>query len=399
MIDQEIIKLDLVTKKVQFSYEKFISKYPMESFKENDFNFLIDLLIFRIFPLTKIEGFYTTLSGLLIQDFRNVLKFFKIISLFGICLAQFDKREDFIGSLLFVAGGVLRDIARCYLKTKGVFNENLSYHKCTRAKGHDTHFFPAKILLEKECDYFQSFGIKMFKNLIEIIIENRLKESYWDDYISMFNSISDKDEDLNSDIESEMTKDIKMIHYLYLFISDFFFFFMSNFTTFEFKENSLKFLSKFENVDEFVKLSLDLFCLKNHNFFNVWSFCNLNQRFLEIECEKTEYTIKDKYNTYGICLVFLTAFFRQYSKNSLPLLVQNKVYAKTFNEVISFILKTENEAEYKFYPQYLDLCYGIAKIFNAYNYNKLIEENELSVMKTLFENGKLDENKIKEIFP
>lgn len=403
LLDDKVVFLDKIkSRKIQFFHSTFIDKYPMEFFNKNDYNLLIDLLIIRIFSLCGLENFYTTISGLLIRDMRNILKFFKIISLYGLCLYQMPNKENFIASLLYVTGGVIRDIGRCYLKTKGIFNENLSYHKCTQAnKRHDYHFIPAKILLEKECDFFETYGLKVYKNIILIIIADSQTNVYWDDYLSYFRATSDTDDDMNSDIEKELPGKVRMLHFLFLFLSDFVFFFMTNFASFELvtKENrmSLEFQSKFSEMKEFINLTADLLCLNNHNFFNVWNFCIENKKFLEMQCDKTEYFIKDKFNIYGMGFIFLLLFFKQYTKPYyLPLITKTSVYAKTFAEILLFILKTENEAENQFYPKYKEFCYGLAEILKSYEYDKEVESESMERIKRLLEESKIEEEKEKK---
>lgn len=95
-------------------------------------NFLIDLLILIVFTFGDIKMFYTTVSTFITFIDSKVVLVFKIISLFSLALWQLEKKENFIDSLLFLLAGILRDLARSYLKTKGIVEENLSFHMCTK---------------------------------------------------------------------------------------------------------------------------------------------------------------------------------------------------------------------------------------------------------------------------
>jgi hypothetical protein len=95
-------------------------------------NFLVDCIIIKIYANCEIKMFYTSLSSFIVNTKSNVMLLFKAISLFSLCLWQFEKKENFIDSLIFIVGGVLRDLGRSYLKTKGILNENLSYHLCKK---------------------------------------------------------------------------------------------------------------------------------------------------------------------------------------------------------------------------------------------------------------------------
>ena len=93
-------------------------------------NFIIDVIVFYIFTKIDLKYFYTCLSSFIVGTKSNVMLLFKCIALFGLSLQQIDKKEDFLDGLMYIVGGVLRDHARSYLKTKGILQENLSYHKC-----------------------------------------------------------------------------------------------------------------------------------------------------------------------------------------------------------------------------------------------------------------------------
>jgi hypothetical protein len=101
-------------------------------------NCIIDYLVMAAYSKSDIKSFYTSLSSFLIQTKSSVLLLFKSLSLFGLFFQQQEKKENFLDGLLFIIGGVLRDYARSYLKTKGILKENISYTACN--KHHVSYF-------------------------------------------------------------------------------------------------------------------------------------------------------------------------------------------------------------------------------------------------------------------
>lgn len=139
LINKENKKIDC-----HFSVDKYHKiecefKFELENTQSQEQaqkNFLIDLVIFLILTNADIKGFYTSLSSFIITTNSSVMLLLKVISLFALCLWQLEKKENFVPSLIYTIAGVLRDHGRSYLKTKGVLNENLSYHKCTKKVSH-----------------------------------------------------------------------------------------------------------------------------------------------------------------------------------------------------------------------------------------------------------------------
>ena len=95
-------------------------------------NTLIDLFIFLIFSTVELKNFYTSISTFLLNTDSNVILLYKTIALFGLSIAQIGKKEDFLSSIYYIIGGVLRTHARSYLKTKGILKENLSDIGCKK---------------------------------------------------------------------------------------------------------------------------------------------------------------------------------------------------------------------------------------------------------------------------
>ena len=111
--------------------KEHLNDLQFKSLGENK-NTLIDLFIFFIFSTVELKSFYTSISTFILNTDSCVILLFKTIALFGLCLAQVTKKEDFVASVYFLIGGVLRTHARSYLKTKGILNENLSEICCNK---------------------------------------------------------------------------------------------------------------------------------------------------------------------------------------------------------------------------------------------------------------------------
>lgn len=95
-------------------------------------NFLLDIIIYYIYSKVELRSFYTALSTFLVTTKSSVMLLYKTLSLFALSFLKLENKENHLPSLLYVIGGVLRDHARSYLKTKGILQENLSYHECKK---------------------------------------------------------------------------------------------------------------------------------------------------------------------------------------------------------------------------------------------------------------------------
>ena len=128
-IDEENMK---IKQKVTLSKELLENTgFEYKSLSEKK-NTLIDLFILYIFSIVELKNFYTSISTFILSTDSNVILLFKTIALFGLSIAQIKKKEDFLASVYFIIGGVLRTHARSYLKTKGNLNENLSDVQCKK---------------------------------------------------------------------------------------------------------------------------------------------------------------------------------------------------------------------------------------------------------------------------
>lgn len=385
-LQKEIINFNIQSKEISVNFDKIKQEISSDNILTQ--NFLIDLIIMMIYSITAIQGFYTTISALLMMVNSNVTKFYKILSLFGLCYWKLEKKQDFINSLLFISGGVMRDLARSYLKTKGILNENLTYHKCSNKKKHQSNFFPASTLIERDCNYLEFHFLPSMQKFLEMIMKDFTIDSYWDDNKSLIDSLS---QSINNteEIFSKIPVIVKVEHYIMLFLSDFIFFFVSNFTS---MTNKCVFNSNYSGFKEFIVFALDFYTKSNRNLFELFNYSNDKRRLLEMNCDKTEYELKDSFNHYGICFLMLFSLNGEFKSklfpSYLPLIVDVSNWSSAFEDILVYLLTTENEAENKYSSNYIDLTKQILYLLHS---NQLLSKSDLSIkkIKELFKNADL----------
>ena len=407
LINQKVVVIDPLAKIITINQE-LLKTVSVDSFTYN--SNIIDLIILRIYSFSKIESFYTSITGELMGINSSVVKFYKVMSLFALCYFKMDKKENFIGSLLLISGGVMRDLARCYLKTRNVFNENLSYHIGKKdQKPHRALFFPARVILERDCDYLKDHFLVLMRQFINIILfdsviskENN-ESKYWDDFISHFNSFSDDSSktEYNEDIEKTIPPNVKMFCFITFFLCDLIFFFITNFSKNEYddKSKNIHFISDFEGFGDLLTFTLSFISSHVRNVFNFWNFAYQYKRVLDMQVEQTEYLLKSKFNAYGVCFIMLLMLTKQFdsTKIYLPMIESKKMYEKSFIELLLFILSKENETDEKYYVYYGEMCVSIAKTLKSHNIFNC-DENIKEELKKGFEKAKIKEEIIKEIF-
>jgi hypothetical protein len=101
--------------------------------------------------------------------------------------------------------------------------------------------------------------------------------------------------------------------------------------------------------------------------------------FLETDCEKTEYILTDKFNTYGVCFLVLLAFnfsFNKYSKDTIDsdkeyiynhrLNFYPKVFSNQYNSIILLdVMKNIIFIESNFFP-HAKFCVFFEKLIEGY---------------------------------
>lgn len=336
----------------------FIDKFNLKH------NQIIDLFILIFMEHMDFQIFYTTLSSFLVQSNSSAILLFKILSLFSYLMVNITNKENYIDSLIFVIGSVLRDHARSYLKSKNLYNESLTYHVCKKKHTKKDHqFFDPIELSSLECDYIEQNFLSVLLGFIISISYNSNYDIKWENYKEIFYKYIDY-EDL--DVEEKIDKEITINNTLMLFFSDFIFFFISNFSYLEIelgdsiKENSINFFkikSRFQNFDLLISLSTKIFKLSTNSFFELFNFSALNKRFLNFDCQRTNYQIKDKYNHYGISL--LTILNLVYEFKSLNINFDNSCDTDS-NET-----EERNENFDQLFPIISDRIIVIDSLFNS----------------------------------
>ena len=364
---------------------------------------IVNLLLLKIYVNSKIQMFYTSLSGELLKSNRSVLKFYKVMAFFAICFPRLENQADFIGSLLFISGDVVFALARAYLKTKGILCENLTSQIASYNEG-GKHIYHTEMLTEKDCDFLRDFFLILIQKFVEIVISgNENKDNkYWDDYISLFNAFANSDEGRAEEIEKNIPKNVKMNYLINVYFSDFLFFFVTNFSSVNYNENNeFEFKSDFKNFENFLKFVLSFISNNFRNVFNYWNFAMIYQRGNVIEKGKTEYYTKDKPNTYGLSLAMTMMLSKQFSINNyLPYIVNKECYSKAFQEVLLYIITTENKAENKFMRNYEDFVINFAKVVKKRGLleSKGDDRGLVIKIKEEFEKMKIEKEKYLTIF-
>lgn len=399
LISKGVIVLNQEKNLVDINDEKCDS-LSIDDFTNSDQ--IVNLLLLKIYANSKIQMFYTSLSGELLKSNKSVLKFYKVMTFFAICFPKLENQADFIGSLLFISGDVVFALARAYLKTKGILCENLTSQIASYNEG--GHIYHTEMLTEKDCDILRDFFLIFIQKFIEIVVSGNEKNDnkYWDDYISLFNAFANSDEGRTEEIEKNIPKIVKMYYLINLYFSDFLFFFVTNFSSVRYDEsNELEFKSNFKNFDNFLKFVLKFISSSFRNVFNYWNFAMVYQRGNVIEKGKTEYNTKDKPNTYGISLAMAMMLSKQFSINNyLPYIVTKECYSKAFQEVLLYIITTENKTENKFMRDYEDFMINFAKVVKKRGLLESKGDNNGLIIKIKeeFEKAKIEKEKYLNIF-
>jgi hypothetical protein len=136
VLKEQILTFNHDKKEVKFNIE--LSKLINLLKEQNEdcsitikINNILDFIFLKILCIGDMKTFYTILSSMLMLTEGKTILVFKIIAYFAICLYTFHNKESFIGSILFIIGGMLRDYAKSYMKTKGVERIIFTEKQCT----------------------------------------------------------------------------------------------------------------------------------------------------------------------------------------------------------------------------------------------------------------------------
>jgi hypothetical protein len=151
------------------------------------------------------------------------------------------------------------------------------------------------------------------------------------------------------DHDDTFPKSVAIGYYLILFICDFIFSFVTNFCHLE--NNSLR--TQFKHFKEFINYSISLWANTCHDVISHFELSDRKKKVLEIECEKSDYKMKDFPNHYGLCLLF---YIYLKGENNIVNLNTEKVlttqllplvrcHNHIYESIIYMILKTENNSQ------------------------------------------------------
>ncbi len=188
------------------------------------------------------------------------------------------------------------------------------------------------------------------------------------------------------DCEDHLPPEISIMHYTILFLSDFVFSFITNFVNYD---KSTTDITKFEHFQDFIDLSISVLSFSCHDILNLFLVSDRKKKVQEIDCEKTEYEIKDAFNHYGICLLFHYILKGNYTLKSLktrdkinssplPCVLNQESISNLISSMIYMIIYTENNSNFtslrKFRVISKDL---IMLLVDKYGTNNLAQGNTL----------------------
>ena len=120
----------------------------------------------------------------------------------------------------------------------------------------------------------------------------------WDSYRNIFIKYIYTN---NLDIEENIPAHIQIIQYFSLFFCDFIFTFISGFGKFD--ENKKKLVTNFSKFENFFVFGLKFLSKSYENILSLYEFSKKKENFFKVDCEKTEYLLTDKLNSYGVYFI------------------------------------------------------------------------------------------------
>ena len=213
-------------------------------------------------------------------------------------------------------------------------------------------------------------------------------ETKWDSFSFVFLKNLEIGE---MDCEDQLPPEVSILHYTILFLSDFAFSFITNFVNYE---KSDTYLTKFDHFQDFIDLFISILSLSCHNILNLFIVSDRKKKIQEIDCEKTEYEIKDAFNHYGICLIFYYILKGNYilksvknrekiNSSPIPCVTNKESISTLIISMIYMFIFSENNSNFssfeKMRPVFKEL---ILMLLDNYitNSNDLVRES------TIFEN-------------
>jgi hypothetical protein len=206
--------------------------------------------------------------------------------------------------------------------------------------------------------------------------------SKWDNYTPIFLHNS---EIKGLDFEQQLPASVEIAHFLFLFLSDFSFIFLSKFAHY----SNFSFSSSFTGLEEFFSYVLSIFSNLSHNFFNIFNFSNRFNKLNQTDCEKQEYSLKDVFNHYGLCLISVYGLnsnirisnLQNVSKTNSLLYSMTMSSSKFIDMMQSIVISMLNfEKKESHVSEYIDIVNDIANLLLSCYYEKIekLEDDALS---------------------
>jgi len=251
------------------------------------------------------------------------------------------------------------------------------------------------MLTSLECDYLENYFFSVMTEFLRCICYHLDFTQKWDDLLWIHYKNVELDE---LDSEDLCPPQIEISHFLMLFIFDFSFTFISNFTSID---NNCKLITKFSDFYGFFNYAVSILATVNHNFFNAYKISDIKKKIIEANCEKTEYTIKDTFNHYGVSLILYLIFKgelkyvdlktkRELSAFPLPLCINPNSLIEIQESILFIMLKFENSAEINFFKDYKLICFDLLQMvikhsFGSDNADKVIFDSNSVLLQVLHE--------------
>jgi hypothetical protein len=210
--------------------------------------------------------------------------------------------------------------------------------------------------------------------------------SKWDSYRQIFvKYIFTK----NLDFEDDIPAHVQIIQYFSLFFCDFIFTFISGFGKYD--ENQKKLITNFSRFENFYIFGLKFLSKSYENILSLYEFSRKKDNFFKVDCEKTEYLLTDKLNSYGVYFIVSIALNFYYINSSEEIIYfSNNEKKRILSSAYSYnflldklffcfgnLINAEKNQKKSLCPIYLDYIQG-------YLSNYLMEFNRKDVNEILF---------------
>lgn len=334
----KIIVIDTDKKLVRINEEKIpeiIKKY--EKKKEKNI-LLVNLFIIKVLSYAKLETVMKYLDNKLLQLGNKVKELFKYLSIYSFCLWADRNKDNKIGRLLYVIGGLLKEYGRSALRTEGVDVNSLLYFTENQV---GAPLFPEENLKKSDMLLLKEYLFVTIVNFVTVFLipynahecYNMIDNNYWDEYWGLILRL--KDEKLTEEEKKEIPRHIPLSldgkTYINLFLGDFLFFIYTHLCYIKDKQITTDFLG-LDVLKSFAKYAV---IASNYNIIYFFQRNLPYQRFNKLVPHKTSYELKDNFNSFGMFLVL----FMLVQDREVPLIIKKDAYLATLTEQFKIVLK------------------------------------------------------------